>query len=50
MPFPDPLAPLVTVSHEALLAAVHEQPVPAVTETLPVEAAAPTLAEVGLIE
>ena len=33
-PFPEPLAPLVTVSHAALLTAVHAQPAGAVTPTL----------------
>ena len=36
VPPPDPLAPPVTVIHEALLTAVHRQPVPAVTLTEPV--------------
>jgi hypothetical protein len=36
VPLPVPLAPAVTVSHVALLAAVHAQPVPAVTLTEPV--------------
>ncbi len=34
VPLPLPLAPLVTVSHEAVLAAVHAQPVGLVTVTL----------------
>ena len=38
VPFPDPVAPLVTVIHAALLAAVHEQPVATVTLLLPVPA------------
>lgn len=46
---PLPLAPPVTVSHEALLVAVHAQPVAAVTATLPVPAAALGLAEAGEI-
>jgi hypothetical protein len=33
---PLPFAPELIVSHAALLVAVHPQPVPAVTETLPV--------------
>ena len=33
---PDPLAPALIVSHEALLEAVHAQPGPAVTATLPI--------------
>ena len=40
VPFPDPLAPLVTVIHVALLAAVHAHPAPAVTVVLPVSPAA----------
>lgn len=35
VPLPEPLAPDVTVIHETLLLAVQAQPVPAVTETLP---------------
>ena len=35
VPFPVPLAPDVTVIHDALLTAVHPQPLPAVTVTLP---------------
>jgi hypothetical protein len=35
VPLPVPLAPPVIVSHVALLAAVHAQPVPAVTLTEP---------------
>ena len=35
VPLPDPLAPLVTVSHDALLVAVQVQPVAAVTVTAP---------------
>ena len=35
LPLPDPLAPLVTVSHAALLVAVHVHPVGAVTVTAP---------------
>jgi len=38
VPLPDPVAPLVTVIHAALLAAVHEQPVATVTLLLPVPA------------
>ena len=34
MPLPLPLAPLVTVIHDAVLAAVHAQPVGLVTATL----------------
>ena len=36
VPLPLPLLPLVIEIHEALLAAVHPQPVPAETATLPV--------------
>ena len=36
LPLPVPLAPLVTDSHAALDAAVHAQPLPAVTATDPV--------------
>ena len=36
VPFPEPGLPLVTVIHEALLAAVHEQPLVDVTPTDPV--------------
>jgi hypothetical protein len=46
-PLPDPLAPLVTLSHVALLVAVHAQPAPAVTATLPVPPAASTLCVAG---
>lgn len=42
VPLPEPLDPLETAIHEALLAAVHAQPVPAVTVTLPVVAVAAT--------
>jgi hypothetical protein len=37
-PLPAPDAPDVIVSHEALLVAVHAQPVPLVTFTVPVPA------------
>ena len=40
VPLPDPVAPLVTVIHAALLAAVHAQPVGIVTSLLPVPPAA----------
>ena len=50
VPLPLPLAPLVTVSHPALLAAVQAQPVLAVTATLAVSPAASALAIAGLIE
>jgi hypothetical protein len=36
VPLPLPVAPAVTVIHEALLDAVQEHPLAAVTETLPV--------------
>ena len=39
MPLPLPVAPAVTVIHESLLAAVQLQLVPAVTVTVPLEAA-----------
>jgi hypothetical protein len=42
VPLPVPLAPPVTVSHAALLVAVHAQPAPAVTPTEPVAPAAAT--------
>jgi hypothetical protein len=44
---PVPLAPLVTVSHAALLDAVHAQPPPALTFTDPVLAVAGTLSVVA---
>jgi hypothetical protein len=40
VPLPEPVAPLVTVIHGALLAAVQEQPVATVTLLLPVPPAA----------
>jgi hypothetical protein len=40
VPLPDPEDPDVTVSHEALLAAVHPHPAAAVTVLLPDPAAA----------
>lgn len=49
-PFPVPLAPDVMVIHGAWLAAVHAQPAPAVTVTVPVVAAAPTFWLGGAIE
>ena len=39
-PEPDPVAPLVSVIHAALLAAVHAHPAPVVTVLLPVPPAA----------
>ena len=50
MPLPLPFAPDVTVIHESLLFAVHAQPEPAVTETLPVPPDAATLVFWGEIE
>jgi len=50
VPLPEPLAPLVIVSHDAFDAAVQEQPLPAVTETEPLVAPAAGLALVGEIE
>ena len=49
-PDPVPDAPDVTVSQLAFDAAVHVQPVPAVTETLPVDAVAATVADVAEID
>ena len=46
-PLPLPLDPDAMVSHEALLDAVQLHPVPAETETLPVAAAAGTVALSG---
>ncbi len=46
---PLPVAPALTVIHVALLLAVHEQPVAAVTVTVPVPAADVTLADAGEI-
>jgi hypothetical protein len=46
-PFPLPFAPLVTVTHDVLLLAVHAQPLAAVTATFPVVAADPTFAPTG---
>ena len=40
MPLPEPVAPAVTWIHEAFAVAVHEQPLIAVTPTLPVMPAA----------
>jgi hypothetical protein len=49
VPFPVPVAPEVTVSHCALLAAVHVQPGPAVTATVPVPPPAAMLVLSGTI-
>ena len=48
-PLPLPLLPDVTVSHGALLDAVHAQPWLVVTVTLPVDALAGALADSGEI-
>ena len=50
VPLPDPFAPDVTESHEALLVAVQSQPFPAVTATVPLPPPAATLVLVGAIE
>ena len=47
LPSPDPLAPLVTVSHAAPLVAVHVQPVAAVTFTEPLPPPATMLSVVA---
>jgi hypothetical protein len=48
LPLPLPLDPLVIVSHDVLLlTAVHVQPVPAVTETVPVPADGVKVCDVG---
>ena len=47
VPFPDPLPPLETVSQLPELSAVHAQPVPAVTLTLPLAAAVVTERDAG---
>ena len=49
VPLPLPLAPLVTVIHDAVLAAVQAQPVWLVTATLSASPAATALAEPGLM-
>ena len=41
-PMPDPLAPVVTVIHDAVVVAVHEQAVPAMTLTVRLVAIAST--------
>jgi hypothetical protein len=50
LPLPDPLAPPVRLIQLAFDDAVQAQPLPAVTATLPVVAAAPTLRLAGEIE
>lgn len=50
VPFPLPLARFVIVSQPVELVAVHVQPLPAVTLTLPVVVPAPTLREVAETE
>ena len=47
VPFPLPGVPAVTVSHDAALVAVHAQPVATLTLTDPVDAAAPSAADVA---
>jgi len=49
-PFPVPGEPEATVIHGALLAAVHAQPAPAVTLTVPWAASGPMFADVGSME
>jgi hypothetical protein len=49
-PFAVPVAPDVMAIHDSLLLAVHAQPAPAVTATVPVVAAAPTFCLEGAIE
>ena len=49
-PFAVPVAPDVIAIHDSLLVAVHAQPEPAVTVTVPVVAAAPTFWLEGAIE
>ena len=49
-PLPEPLAPLVIVSHAAFDVAVQAHPAPAVTLTVPVVAPAAGFELVGLIE
>lgn len=47
MPFPEPEAPPVTVSHDAPLVAVHEHPAVACIAKLAAPPASPALADVG---
>jgi hypothetical protein len=49
-PFPVPVAPEATVIHAALLVAVHAQPAPAVTLTVPCVASGPMFASVVEME
>ena len=50
VPFPDPLAPPVTVIQPTPLAAVHAQPLPLVTVNEPVPPPATTDSETGEME
>lgn len=50
MPFPVPLAPAVIVIHDVPLFAVHAQPEPVATATVPLLAPAPTDVLVGEME
>jgi len=47
VPLPDPLAPLLIVSHAALLVAAQAQPAAAVTEVVDEPAAAVSVRDVG---
>ena len=49
MPLPVPVSPLVTVIHELLLTAFHEQPLVEVTATEPVPPEALKFCELGLM-
>jgi hypothetical protein len=50
VPVPEPGVPSVTTIHGALLVAVHEQPVPAVTETVPAPPPTGNDPDVGVID
>jgi hypothetical protein len=50
VPFPVPLAPAVMVMNGTLLVAVHAQPLPAVTVTVPCPPIRPIVCVVGEIE
>jgi hypothetical protein len=50
LPLPVPLAPDVIVMNEAVVAAVHVQPLCVVTVTVEAPPAAPTLTDVGANE